>query len=127
MGIRQVVVVWYRMAGKFGGELNLAVWRYTFKPPIFFRVHVRMAILYHTTKFKSANISGYTICLGALKSDCVSPNWLVSSVGLSLARTNLCFKEGLFLYAITGGSGKIQLSVLSFWISFQCFLITCLI
>ena len=51
------------------------------------------------------------VCLGALKSDCVSPNWVVSSVGLSLAQTSLCFREGLFLYAITGGSGKIQLSV----------------
>ena len=47
------------------------------------------------------------VCLGALKSDGVSPNWVVSSVGLSLARTSLCFREGLFLYAITGGSGKI--------------------
>ena len=49
--------------------------------------------------------------LSALKSDCVSPNWVVSSVGLSLARTSLCCREGLFLYAITGGSGEIQLSV----------------
>ena len=24
---------WYRIAGKFGGELNLAVWRYAFKLP----------------------------------------------------------------------------------------------
>ena len=23
----------YRIAGKFGGELNLAVWRYALKPP----------------------------------------------------------------------------------------------
>ena len=50
----------------------------------------------------------------------------VVSIGFKLARTNLCFQEGLFLYAITGGSGKIWLSVLLFLISFQCFLITCL-
>ena len=31
----------------------------------------------------------------------------LSSIGLSLARTSLFFKEALFLYAITGGSGNI--------------------
>ena len=29
----QGVKVKYRIAGKFGGELNLAVWRYALKPP----------------------------------------------------------------------------------------------
>ena len=40
-------------------------------------------------------------------SGCVSFNWVASSVDFSLARTSLCFREGWFLYAITGGSGKI--------------------
>lgn len=30
-----------------------------------------------------------------------------SSMGLSMARTSLCLREGSFLYATTGGSGKI--------------------
>ena len=30
-----------------------------------------------------------------------------SFMGLSFALTSLCFREELFLYAITGGSGKI--------------------
>ena len=55
----------------------------------------------------------------------MSRSGVVPSMGLSLAQTSLCFREGLFLYAITGGSGKIQLSVLLFWINFQCFLIIC--
>ena len=49
----------------------------------------------------------------------------VSSIDFNLARTNLCFQEGLFLYA-GGGAGKIWLSVLLFFISFRCILITCL-
>ena len=65
------------------------------------------------------------MCLSASKSGCVSSDWVVLSVGFSLAWTNLFFREGLFLNAITGGSGKIELRVLLFWISFQCFLITC--
>ena len=28
-----ILLLRYRIAGKFGGELNLAVWRYAFKPP----------------------------------------------------------------------------------------------
>ena len=46
---------------------------------------------------------------------------ICSFSGLSFALTSLCFREGLFLYAMTGGSGKIPLNVLLFWISFQCF------
>ena len=65
------------------------------------------------------------MCLGVFKSDCMSFNWVVSSMVFSLARTSFCFKEGLFLNAITEGSGKIELRVLSFWIDFQCFLIIC--
>ena len=55
-------------------------------------------------------------------------DWVDSSscIGLSLARTSLFFREGLFLYAITGGSGKMELSSLLFLISVQCFLIICL-
>ena len=30
------LLIAYRIAGKFGGELNLAVWQYAFKPPNFF-------------------------------------------------------------------------------------------
>ena len=40
----------------------------------------------------------------------------------SLAWTRLCFRNGLFLNAITGGSGNIELRVLSLWISFQLLL-----
>ena len=47
----------------------------------------------------------------------MSSSSVVSAIGFSLARTNFCFREGLFLYAITGGSGKIDLSVLLFLIS----------
>ena len=43
-----------------------------------------------------------------------------SFMGLSFALTSLCFREELFLYAITGGSGKICRSVLLLRISFQC-------
>ena len=56
----------------------------------------------------------------------MSSSSVVSAIGFSLARTNFCFREGLFLYAIPGGSGKTDLSVLLFLISFQCFLIICL-
>ena len=49
----------------------------------------------------------------------------VSLICFTLALTNLFLREGLFLYAITGGSGKILFSVLLFLISFQCFLIIC--
>ena len=60
----------YRIAGKFDGELNLAVWLYALK---FDKISTTcgMAILYHTAKFnycitrhlgQTANISGYTIC-----------------------------------------------------------------
>ena len=48
-----MLLAYYRIVGKFGGELNLVVWWYAFKPPIFFCMHVYMAIPYHTTKFKS--------------------------------------------------------------------------
>ena len=44
------------------------------------------------------------------------------SVGLSFALTSLCFREGLFLYAITGVSWKMSRSVLFLRINFQCFL-----
>ncbi len=44
------------MAGKFGGELNLAVWRSILQPPNFLLTYIRMAIPYRTAKFKSANI-----------------------------------------------------------------------
>ena len=63
------------------------------------------------------------MCLSAFKSGCVSSDWVILSVGFSLARTSLFFREGLFLNAITGGSGKMELRVLLFRISFQCFLI----
>ena len=46
-------------------------------------------------------------------------------MGFSLAWTSLFFREGLFLNAIIGGSGKVELRVLLFQISFQCFLIIC--
>ena len=56
----------------------------------------------------------------------VFSKWVVSSIGLSLARTSFCFREGLFLYAIMGGSGKIEFSVSLVLINFQCFFIICL-
>ena len=37
----------------------------------------------------------YVVCLGALKSGCVSCGSVVSSMGLSLARTSLYFREEL--------------------------------
>ena len=53
----------YRIAGKFGGELNLAVWRSILQPPnlksakiSYSHIYIHMAIPYRTTKFKSANI-----------------------------------------------------------------------
>ena len=39
---------------------------------------------------------------------------MLSSIRFSFARTSLCHRDGLFLYAITGGSGKIWLNVLLF-------------
>ena len=52
----------------------------------------------------------------------VLSTWVLSSIGFSFARTSLCRRDGLFLYAITWGSGKIWLNVLFFWTNFQCFL-----
>ena len=69
---------------------------------------------------------GCVVCSGLLAFGCVLSTWMLSSVGFSFARTSLCRRDGLFLYAITGGSGKIWLNVLLFWISFQCFLSICL-
>ena len=57
----------YRIAGKFGGELNLAVWRYGLACNRQIKIKIRqnfilayniirMAIPYQTAKFKSANI-----------------------------------------------------------------------
>ena len=50
----------YRIAGKFGGELNLAVLYYYTRQikirQIFLLAYIRMAIPYRTAKFKSANI-----------------------------------------------------------------------
>ena len=48
------------MAGKFGGELNLAVWQSIFATtklnlPIFHTCHICMAMPYRTAKFKSTN------------------------------------------------------------------------
>ena len=37
---------------------------------------------------------------------------MLSSIGFSFARTSLCRRDGLFLYVITGGSGKMWLNVL---------------
>ena len=50
------------------------------------------------------------VCFGVLSIGCVSSEWVISSIGLSLARTSFCFREGLFLYPIMGGSGK-----MGFW------------
>ena len=53
------VSAYYRIAGKSGGELNLAVHITTAKLKIrqnFLLAYIRMAILYRTAKFKSANI-----------------------------------------------------------------------
>ena len=55
----------------------------------------------------SANPPTVTCLIRAL----VPSECSVSFIGFNLARTNLCFREGLFLYVITGGSGKIWLSV----------------
>ena len=52
----------YNIAGKFGGELNLAVWRTAWtiaklkSAKISFFVYICMAILYQTAKFKSTNM-----------------------------------------------------------------------
>ena len=70
--------------------------------------------------------NGRVVWSDSFRSNCVFPGWVGSSMDFNLARTSLCFKEGLFLYAITGGSGKIWFSVLLFWINFQCFLSICL-
>ena len=54
----------YRIAGKFGGELNLAVRAYNRQIKVrqyFLHAYMRMVIPYRTAKFKSANISGYTV------------------------------------------------------------------
>ena len=51
------------------------------------------------------------VCSGSLAFGCVLSTWVLSS---SFARTSLCCRDGLFLYAITGGSGKIWLNVLLF-------------
>ena len=79
-------------------------------------------------------VYGYSVSVGCMVCSCVfwfgcvtlSSNSIVSAIGFNLARTNFCFRERLFLYAITGGSGKMDLSVSLFFINFQCFLITCL-
>ena len=54
--------------------------------------------------------NGCVVCSDLLTSDCVLFAWVVSSIGFNFARTNLCRRDGLFLYAITGGSGKIRFS-----------------
>ena len=51
------------------------------------------------------------VCLGVSESDCVSSDWVFFSIGFSLALTSLCFRDELFLYTITGGSGKIRFIV----------------
>ena len=63
-------------------------------------------------------------CSGLLKFGCVRSTWVLSSIGFSFARTSLCRRDGLFLYAITGGfwKFKIWLNVPLLWINFQCFL-----
>ena len=50
----------------------------------------------------------------------------MSSIGFSLALTSFFIKDGLHLYAITGGVGNISLSVLFCWTGFQCCFIICL-
>ena len=53
---------YYCIAGKFGGELNLAVWRSALATvklkfrQYFLLAYVHMAIPYRAAKFKSANI-----------------------------------------------------------------------
>ena len=77
-------------------------------------------------------VYGYSVSVGCMVCSCVfwfgcvSSKSIVSAIGFNLARTNFCFRERLFLYAITGGSGKMDLSVSLFFINFQCFLIICL-
>ena len=46
------VIILYRIAGKFGGELNLTVWQSMLQPPNqnFLLAYIRMAILYRTAK-----------------------------------------------------------------------------
>ena len=46
----------YRIAGKFGRELNLAVWRSILQLPNFLLAYIRMEIPYQTATFKPANI-----------------------------------------------------------------------
>ena len=46
----------------------------------------------------------------------------VWSSGFSLARTSFFLREGLALYAMTGGDGKMWLSSVLFLMSIQCFL-----
>ena len=67
--------------------------------------------------------NGCVVCSDLLTSDCVIFAWVVSSTGFNFAQTNLCCRGGLFLYAITGGSGKIRFRILLFWINFQCFFV----
>ena len=61
-------------------------------------------------------VFGYSLGICSINSVrfCVSSFgvWLLPSVHLSLARTSFFLREGLLLYVITGGSGKILLSVL---------------
>ena len=54
------------------------------------------------------------ICSGSLAFGCVLSTWVLSSMCFSFARTSLCRRDGLFLYAITGGSGKMWLNILLF-------------
>ena len=52
-----ILVALYRIAGKFGRELNLAVWRFALQPLNYFILaYIRMAIPYRTTNiFVMAN------------------------------------------------------------------------
>ena len=52
------------------------------------------------------------VCSGSLAFGCVLSTWVLSSIGVSCAQTSLCRRDGLFMYVITGGSGKIWLNVL---------------
>ena len=57
------------------------------------------------------NMFGFT----GINIGCVLSTWVLSSIGFSFAQTSLCRRDGLFLYPITGGSGKIWLNVLLFF------------
>ena len=56
------------------------------------------------------------VCSGSLVFGCVLSTWVLSSIVLLSGSVwvCLCRREGLFLYAITGDSGKIWLNVLLF-------------